>query len=158
MKHKCSIVLIGVLGAAALSGGCYYNSRGKNEQVVRLKIVDAESGQAIPNIIVHRIREYDGGFGGSSYMADSNGLVEFIEAEYFDCKRQNSELIDPPCSDLENVDSVTGAQFTFLIEGDAQSDILEISMETGNTSVGDAYRIEVVEISEPVLELIYEGL
>lgn len=157
MKRRCAILMIGALCGAACSSGCYYNSRGKNEQVVRLMIIDAESGQPVPDITVHRIRNPDSGFYGSTYTADSNGMVELVEAQFFDCTRQGSQLIDPLCSEFKNVDSVTGTQLTFLIEGDTRSDRLEIEMDVGNKSVGGAYGIEVVDITEPVFEIIYSG-
>ncbi len=158
MNRKHPVMLLGAMCTAALSSGCYDNSRGKNEQIIRVKILDGESGAPVSTVSVHRIRKYSGGFRGSSLMVNSNGLTEFVEAEYFDCTRQSVEFIDPPCSTFEKVDFVTGSQVSFLIEGAEQSDVLDVTLEVGNISTGDSFSIEVVEITEPVFELIYYGL
>jgi hypothetical protein len=141
-----------VLSAACvivMHGGCVAPSSVRVEQRVTFRVTDTESGMPVDGIEIYITEEeYDRIF-GEAYTTDSTGYIETIKWLFDGCSREGSFAGFRNCEELGNEDFVTGTMSTFIINSDADTEIIRMEIETGNRQVHPQYTIEVVGITEP---------
>jgi hypothetical protein len=122
------------------------------QQVVRVRITDADTDAPIANAKIYRIYESEGGVAGQIFVSGADGIADIVEKTFVSC---GVALGDPGCDSIVYEDTVTGTMGKYLIDEGDIDDVIELELQEGNFEFGEIYSIEVISISEP-LDLDFE--